>query len=90
MPKYPHCMDFHTVVSKYGEEMVKQALIRIVSRIRHIIEFRTESAINGVLVMSHEEIEEDARFVAIVLEDFPFELEAKFTIINKAWEIVGP
>ena len=45
-------MDFPMVVLKYGEETTKLALTMLVSRIRGVIDTRTESAVDGVLVMT--------------------------------------
>ena len=83
-------MDFAAVVLKHGEETCKAALVRLVGRIRGIIHARTGAAVNGVLVLTAQQLQEDALSVASVLEDFPFSVEEKLAVINKAWEIVGP
>ena len=78
------------MVLKYGEETTKLALTMLVSRIRGVIKQRVESAVDGVLVMTHEELQADALHVACSLDNFPFSADEKCTLIEKAWEIVGP
>jgi hypothetical protein len=62
----------------------------LISRIRGVIRQRTDSAINGVLVMTHEQLQADALHVACTLDEFPFSVDEKCALIEKAWEIVGP
>jgi hypothetical protein len=83
-------MDFTSVVHKHGEETTRLALTMLVSRIRGIIRQRTESAINGVLTITHEELQADALHVACSLDVFPFSVDEKCVLIEKAWEIIGP
>lgn len=83
-------MEFPSVVGKYGEEVTRLALTMLISRIRGVIKQRVESAVNGVLVMTHEQLLADARHVAASLDEFPFSVEEKCALIEKAWEIVGP
>ena len=82
-------MDFPSVVRKYGEEMTRLALTRAVSRIRGVLNRRTAAAVEGVLVMTTEQLRLDALQVACVLDDFPFSADEKCALIDKAWEIVG-
>jgi len=82
-------MEFSAVVERYGEETMKDAMIRLTSRIEQIIRHRTDSAVNGMLMITMEEIQEDAHKVACVLDEFPFSLDEKFAVIEKAWEIIG-
>jgi hypothetical protein len=83
-------MEFSSVVLKYGEETTKLALTMLVSRIRGVIKLRTESAVDGVLVMTHEDLQADAQHVACSLDNFPFSVDEKCALIEKAWEIIGP
>jgi hypothetical protein len=83
-------MDFSSVVLRHGEETTKLALTMLVSRIRGVIKQRTESAVNGILVMTHDELQADALHVACSLDTFPFSTDEKCTLIEKAWEIIGP
>jgi hypothetical protein len=83
-------MDFPEVARKYGEETTRLALTMLVSRIRGVISRRVESAVNGVLVMTHEQLHADAQHVATTLDEFPFSLDEKCALIEKAWEIIGP
>jgi hypothetical protein len=83
-------MDFTSVVLKYGEETTQLALTMLVSRIRGVIKMRTDSAVDGVLVLTNEELHADALHVACSLDNFPFTVEEKCALIEKAWEIVGP
>jgi hypothetical protein len=83
-------MDFPSVVIKYGEETTQLALTMLVSRIRGVIRQRTDSAVNGILVLTNEELHADALHVACSLDDFPFSVDEKCLLIEKAWEIVGP
>jgi hypothetical protein len=83
-------MDFSMVVRKYGEETTKLALSRLVGRIRYIIEKRTASAVDGVVVMTTEELQADAVSVTLMLDDFPFTVDEKCALVEKAWEIIGP
>jgi hypothetical protein len=79
-----------SVVRKHGEETTRIALTMLISRIRGVIRQRTDSAINGVLVMTHEQLQADALHVACTLDEFPFSVDEKCALIEKAWEIVGP
>jgi hypothetical protein len=83
-------MDFSSVVLKYGKETTRLALTMLVSRIRGVIKLRTESAVDGVLVMTHEDLQVDAPHVACSLDTFPFSVDEKCALIEKAWEIIGP
>jgi hypothetical protein len=83
-------MDFPAVVHKYGEETTRLALTMLVSRIRGVITRRVESAVDGVLVMTHEQRHADAQHVTATLDEFPFSVDEKCALIEKAWEIVGP
>jgi len=83
-------MDFPFVVRKYGEETTRLALTMLVSRIRGVIRQRTDSAVDGVLVLTNEELHADALHVACSLDDFLFSADEKCALIEKAWEIVGP
>ncbi|WP_424357734.1 hypothetical protein [Methanocella sp. MCL-LM] len=83
-------MDFAAVVHRHGEDTTQLAMIRLVSRIRQILEFRVDSAVNGVLTISMDELREDALKVARELEEFPFDEAEKCAVIEKAWEIIGP
>lgn len=83
-------MDFTAVVLRYGEDTTRQAMVRLVSRIRQILQFRINSAVNGVLTISREELQEDAIKVARELEEFPFTDAEKCAVIEKAWEIIEP
>jgi hypothetical protein len=83
-------MEFSSVVLKYGEETTKLALTMLVSRIRGVIKQRVASAVDGVLVLTHEELQADALRVACSLDHLPFSADEKCTLIDKAWEIVGP
>jgi len=83
-------MDFTSVARKYGEETTKIALTRLISRIRGIIRLRVASAVDGVLVMTPDELHADALHVSRTLDDFPFTTDEKCALIDKAWEIVGP
>jgi hypothetical protein len=83
-------MDFAAVIHRHGEDATKTAMVRLVSRIRQILHFRIESAVNGVLTISMEELREDARQVAMELDEFPFSAEEKCAVIEKAWELIGP
>jgi hypothetical protein len=85
-----HRMDFSSVVHKYGEETTRLALRMLVSRIRGVISQRTAAAIDGVLVMTHDQLRADALHVACSLDGFPFSADEKCALIDKAWEIVGP
>lgn len=78
------------MVQKYGETTTRTALVRLVVRIKGIIHTRTESAVNGILVLTEEDLHKDAVCVACELDDFPFTTDEKCAIINKAWEIIGP
>jgi hypothetical protein len=62
----------------------------LVSRIRGVIKQRTDSAVDGVLVITHEELQADALHVACSLDHFPFSTDEKCALIDKAWEIIGP
>lgn len=75
---------------KYGEETTKHALTRLVGRIRSIIDIRTASAVDGVVVMTNEELQADAVSVTCTLDDFPFTVDEKCVLVEKAWEIIGP
>jgi|AGTN01.2.fsa_nt_gi hypothetical protein len=83
-------MDFSSVVLKYGETTTKLALTMLVSRIRGVIKQRAESAIDGVLMLTHEQLQADAMHVACTLDEFPFSVDEKCALIDKAWELVGP
>jgi hypothetical protein len=83
-------MDFTSVVRKYGEETTRLALTMLVSRIRGMIRQRIDSAVDGVLTMTHEELQADALHVACSLDNFPFSTDEKCALIEKAWEIIGP
>jgi hypothetical protein len=83
-------MDFSAVVHKYGEQTTKLALTRLVGRIRYIIDTRTSSAVDGVVVMTEEELRADAVSVTCTLDDFPFNVDEKCVLVEKAWEIIGP
>ena len=83
-------MDFSSVVLKHGEETTKLALTMLVSRIRGVIKHRVASAVDGVLMITREELQADALHVAASLDSFPFSVDEKCTLIEKAWEIVGP
>jgi hypothetical protein len=83
-------MDFPSVVHKHGEETTRLALTMLVSRIRGVIKQRTDSAVDGVLMLTNEELHADALHVACSLDDFPFSVDEKCALIEKAWEIVGP
>ena len=83
-------MDFPEVARKYGEETTRLALTMLVSRIRGVISLRVGSAVNGVLVMTHEQLRDDALHVASTLDEFPFSADEKCALIEKAWEIIGP
>jgi hypothetical protein len=61
-----------------------------VSRIRGVIKLRTDSAVDGVLRITPEELHADALHVACTLDEFPFSVDEKCALIEKAWEIVGP
>ncbi len=81
-------MDFSSVVLKYGETLTKLALTMLISRIRNVIKQRTESAIDGVLMLTHEQLQADAMHVACTLDEFPFSVDEKCALIDKAWELV--
>ena len=83
-------MDFPSVVRKYGEDTTRAALTTVCARARNIIRLRTESAVDGVLVMSPEDLQQDALLIACSLDDFPFSADEKCALIDKAWEIIGP
>jgi hypothetical protein len=83
-------MDFPAVLRKYGEHMTKAALVKAVAHMRGVIRARTESAIDGVLLLTMDELYRDAQSVARTLDEFPFSADEKSAIINKAWEIIGP
>jgi hypothetical protein len=83
-------MDFPSVVHKYGEETTRLALRMLVSSIRGVISQRMAAAVDGVLVMTHEQLHADAVQVACTLDNFPFSTDEKCALIEKAWEIVGP
>lgn len=82
-------MDFPAVVHKYGEETTRLALTRLVGRIRYVIEMRVASAVDGVVTMSAEELQSDAISVTCMLDGFPFTVDEKCALVEKAWEIVG-
>jgi hypothetical protein len=83
-------MDFPSVVRKHGEETTRLALTMLVSRIRGVIKLRTDSAVDGVLRITPEVLHADALLVACTLDEFPFSVDEKCALIEKAWEIVGP
>jgi len=83
-------MDFTAVVRRHGEETTRIALTRLVSRIRGVISVRTAAAVDGVLVMTRDQLEADAVHVACTLDEFPFSADEKCALIEKAWEIIGP
>ncbi len=83
-------MDFAAVVHRHGEDTTQMAMVRLVSRIRQILQYRIDSAVNGVLAISIEELQADALKVAMELDEFQFDAEEKCAIIDKAWEIIGP
>ncbi len=83
-------MDFTAVARKYGEETTRLALTQLISRIRGVISLRVASAVDGVLVMTPDQLHADALHVACTLDEFPFTLDEKRALIEKAWEIVGP
>ncbi|HEY3273179.1 MAG TPA: hypothetical protein VGJ92_05420 [Methanocella sp.] len=83
-------MDFTSVVLKYGEDTTRLALTMLVSRIRGVIKLRTDSAVDGVLVLTNDELRADVQHVACTLDEFPFSVDEKCALIEKAWEIVGP
>ena len=83
-------MDFAAVVHRHGEDRTQQAMVRLVFRIRQILQYRVASAVNGVLTISLEELQEDALKVARELDEFPFDEAEKCAVIEKAWEIIGP
>ncbi len=83
-------MDFPSVVRKYGEDTTKLALTRLVGRIRYIINTRTASAVDGVVVMTAEELQADAVSVTCTLDEFPFTVDEKCALVEKAWEIIRP
>ncbi len=83
-------MDFAAVITRHGEDTTQTAMIQLVSRIQQIIQYRTDSAVNGVLNISMEELREDAVKVARELDDFPFSPDEKCAVIEKAWEIINP
>lgn len=83
-------MDFRHVVEKYGEATTKVALVMLVRKIRELINLRVESAINGILVVSIDDLRNDVNTVSQVLNDSPFSMEEKCILVRKAWEIVSP
>lgn len=83
-------MDFKNFVEKYGEDTTRAALILAVRRIRGIINEKVCKAVDGVLVLSVEELKCDVASVSYVLNEFPFSTEEKNALLLKAWEIVSP
>jgi hypothetical protein len=83
-------MDFRSFVEKYGEDTTRAALTLAVRRIRGIVNEKVCMAVDGVLILSIDELKCDVASVSHVLNEFPFSAEEKNVILLKAWEIVSP
>jgi hypothetical protein len=83
-------MDFRSFVEKYGEDTTRAALTLTVRRIRGIVNEKVCRAVDGVLILSADELKCDVASVSHVLNEFPFSAEEKNVLLLKAWEIVSP